>query len=262
MKKLLALLLALVMVMALAACAPAADKDEKETEAATEPSAPESDPVPEVTVMSYEEFMAAEVDAQVTIETYVQAKQGWWNNQLSMYVQSPEGATFIYNASVTEEEAAKLVPGTKIRVTGPKAIFNGLHEINAGATVEILEGDTYIAEAQDLTAKLGTEELTAHMGQYASFKGLTIEAINDKGDAFQYSWDGSGTADSDSDLYFKASVDGKSCTFVVEYYFTGPDTEAFQTVTGLKVGDKVDIDCFLYWYDGAQPHITAITPAA
>ena len=80
MKKILSLALALVMVMAFAACAPAADKDEKETEAATEPSAPEADPVPEVTVMSYEEFMAAEVDTQVTIETYVQAKQGWWNN--------------------------------------------------------------------------------------------------------------------------------------------------------------------------------------
>ena len=259
MKKLLALLLALVMVMAFAACGETAEPTEAPTEAPTD--APEDDE-PVATVMSYEEFMAAEADTQVTIETYVQAKQGWWNDQLSMYVQSPEGATFIYNAAVTEEEAAKLVPGTKIRVTGPKAIFNGLHEINAGATVEILEADPYIAEAQDLTAKLGTEELTAHMGQYASFKGLTIEAVNDKGDAFQYNWDGSGTADSDSDLYFKASVDGKSCTFVVEYYFTGPDTDTFKAVTGLKVGDKVDIDCFMYWYDGAQPHVTAITPAA
>ena len=31
-------------------------------------------------VMSYAEYASAAVDSEVTVETYVQAKQGWWEN--------------------------------------------------------------------------------------------------------------------------------------------------------------------------------------
>ena len=49
-------------------------------------------------VMSYEEYAAAELDSFVIVETYVQAKQGWWYNTEkstdvgTFYMQSPDGA--------------------------------------------------------------------------------------------------------------------------------------------------------------------------
>ena len=67
------------------------------------------------------ERVAAEMQAQVTVETYVQATQSWWNNQITVYAQSEDGAYFIYNMECSEENAAKLVPGAKIRVTGYKS---------------------------------------------------------------------------------------------------------------------------------------------
>ena len=79
--------------------------------------------------------------------------------------------------------------------------------------------------------------------------------------AFLYNWDGSGTADSDSDLYFKASVNGQTYTFVIEYYLTGADSDAYKAVQNLKVGDIVDMEGFVYWYEGIQPHVTSITVA-
>ena len=36
----------------------------------------------------------------------------------------------------------------------------------------------------------------------------------------------------------------------------------YAAVETLKVGDKIDVEGFLYWYSGAQPHVTKVTPAA
>jgi len=47
----------------------------------------------------------------------------------------------------------------------------------------------------------------------------------------------------------------------VESYLTGADTDVYKAVEELKVGDKVDITCFLYWYNGANPHVIGIEKA-
>ena len=39
----------------------------------------------------------------------------------------------------------------------------------------------------------------------------------------------------------------------------GPDTDVYKAVKELKVGDVVDLEGFLYWYEGPNPHITAVT---
>ena len=189
MKKLIAMLLALTMVLALAACT----AEPAPTESTPAPS--ESTPADETSkAMTYEEFMAAEADAEVTIESYVQATQGWWDNTIVIYLQGPDGAYFSYGTKCSEEDAAKLVPGTKVRITGTKAVFNGEVEVMDG-TFEFVEGaDTYVAEAMDATALLGTEELEKHMNKKVSFKGMTVAAANDEGAAFLYKWDGSGKA--------------------------------------------------------------------
>lgn len=241
MKKFFAVLLALSMVFALAAC----------TSGSNEPAAePEVDIFAKGEgVMTYAEYAAADLDTEVTIETFVQATQSWWDNTITAYTQDNEGAYFLYNMACSEEDAAKLVPGTKIKVTGFKSEWSGEVEI-VDATFEIEEG-SYIAEATDVTALLGTDEMIEHQNQFVAFKGMTVES-----EAI-YKWDGSG-ADGD-DLYFQVSKDGQTYTFTVESYLCGAGTEVYEAVKGLKTGDTVDLEGFCYWYEGLNPHITSVT---
>ena len=64
------------------------------------------------------------------------------------------------------------------------------------------------------------------------------------------------------DLYFKVSKDGQTYEFTVEFYLCGQDTEVYKAVEALNVGDVVDLQGYLYWYNGANPHIIAVTKAA
>ena len=64
------------------------------------------------------------------------------------------------------------------------------------------------------------------------------------------------------DIYVTLGLNGASYSFCVEVYLTGPDTEVYQTVGTLAAGDVVDVEGFLYWYEGPNPHITAISLAA
>ena len=216
----------------------------------------------DVVVMSYAEYAAAELETQVVVETYVQAKQSWWENSATLYTQDQGGAYFIYNVACFEEDYAKLTEGTKIRVTGYKAEWAGEIEIIDG-TFEIIEGDTFVAEPKDVTSLLGTDELIDSQNQLVSFKGMTVEPSTDADGnevAYLYSWDGSGTEG--DDLYFNVSVNGNTYSFVVESYLCDSTTEVYSAVKNLQVGDKIDMEGFLYWYEGVNPHIISVTPAA
>ncbi len=238
MKKLLALVLALTMVL----CAAMAAAEG-------------------VAVMTHAGFIALEMDSPVTVETYVQAHQILKEGKVSVYAQSEDGAYFLYGVPCTEEELAKLVPGTKIRVSGYKTEWSGEVEIG-DATIEILEGDPFIAEAADVTALLGADEIIDRQNEFVAFKGMTVEPIKIQDDeteyAFLYSWDGSGTREGNSDLYFNVSVNGQTYQFTVESDLCGNETDVYKAVENLKVGDTVDLEGFLYWYNGVNPHITKI----
>ncbi|MBQ4618545.1 MAG: hypothetical protein IJB25_01515 [Clostridia bacterium] len=216
-------------------------------------------------VMTYADYVAAELDAEITVETYIQAKQGWWENNgvgnATFYTQNEEGAFFLYNMPCSQEEFELLTVGTKIRVTGYKAEWAGEVEI-VDATYEIIEGN-YVAEALDVTALLGTEELINFQNQFVSFKGMTVEAAGKDAEgndvAFLYNWDGSGQ--DGNDLYFNVSLNGATYTFTVESYLTGAGTEVYEAVKALKIGDVIDMEGFLDGYEGVNPHITAVAPA-
>ena len=78
---------------------------------------------------------------------------------ITVYAQDADGAYFIYDMECSEADAEKLVPGAKIKVSGYKAEWSGEVEI-VDATFEFVEGaDPFVAEAKDLTDKLGTDEL-------------------------------------------------------------------------------------------------------
>ena len=247
MKKITALLLTTVLAVSLVGCGGTGTKDATDTA-----------DVKSEGVMTYAEYVAADLDSEVVIETYVQAKQSWWDNQATVYTQDKDGAYFLYNMACSEEDYEKLTPGTKIKVTGYKSEWSGEVEIT-DATFEIEEG-SYIAPAEDITALLGTDELINHQNEFVSFKGMTVEASADADGnevPFLYSWDGSGQ-DGD-DLYFNVSLDGETYTFTVESYLCDNTTDVYKTVQSLQVGDTVDMEGFLYWYEGVNPHITSVT---
>lgn len=251
MKKLLSMLLLCTMVLTMVGCS--TDK-EADTDAKSEG------------VMTHEEYTKAELKSEVVIETYVQGKQSWYQDAATLYTQDKDGAYFVYNVACTEEEYNKLEKGTKIKVTGYKDEWSGEVEVIDGS-LEILDGK-YVAEALDVTKMLGTDELIDHQNEFVSFSGLTVEASKDANGndvAFLYNWDGSGQEGTDSDLYFNVSANGNTYTFVVEYYTCdangayGADTDVYKAVQNLKVGDTIDIEGFLYWYEGAQTHVTSVT---
>ena len=223
MKKIIAMLLVLSMVLAFAGCAGSK-------------------------AMTHDEYMAAALDAEVSIETYVQAHQSWWDNKITVYCQSPDGAYFLYELACSEEDAAKLVPGTKIAVKGFKGEWAGEVEVMDG-TFEFVKGDSYIAEALDVTELLGTDELIAHQNEFVSFTGMTVEAIEYK------------NGEPGDDIYVTLGYNGASYSFCVEVYLTGPESDVYTTVGSLNVGDVVNVEGFLYWYEGVNPHITAISLA-
>ncbi|MBR3691452.1 MAG: hypothetical protein IKL89_01970, partial [Clostridia bacterium] len=237
MKKIVAVLLAAAMVLALAACAPVEN-----------PSSSVVDDTPKA--MTYAEFNAAALEAEVVVETYIQAKQGWWEKDgvgvATFYTQNEEGAYFVYEMPCSKDDYDnKLVKGAKIRVTGYKAAWSGEVEI-IDAKYEVLEGN-YVATAKDLTDKLGAEDLIDYQNQLALFKGMTVEKIEYK------------NGQPGDDIYVTLGYNGASYSFCVECYLTGPDTDVYKAVGELKTGDVVDVEGFVYWYEGINTHITAVS---
>ena len=223
MKKIIAMLLVLTMALALAGCGGSK-------------------------AMTHEQYMAAEMQAEVTVETYVQAHQSWRDNKVTVYCQSPDGAYFLYELSCSEEDAAKLTPGTKIRVTGNKGEWAGEVEIMDG-TFEFVKGDSFIAQPLDVTNLLDSDELIKHQNELVSFTGMTVENIEYK------------NGEPGDDIYVTLGHNGGSYSFCVEVYLTGTDSDVYTTVGELEEGDVVNVEGFLYWYEGVNPHITAISVA-
>lgn len=279
MKKILSMLLAVGMACSLAACAggssssQAASEETSSSEAVSSEAATEEEAVPAEQdapqleavasgeVMNYDQYMAAELDTQVTIQAYVQAKQSWWEDKATVYLQDQDGGYFAYDMACSEEDYEKLTEGTCIRVTGFKSEWSGEVEIMDG-TFEFVEGaDTFVADARDVTEMLGTDELVYSQNQKVAFKGLTVAPSTVEGSdeeyAFLYNWDGSG--EDGDDLYFNVSYNGETYTFTVESYLCDNTTDVYAAVKNLQVGQTIDAEGFLYWYEGVNPHITSVT---
>ncbi len=155
MKKTIALTLMLALVLSLTACGKGGDNGaDKKSDG----------------VMTYAEYDAAAVDSAVVIETYVQAKQSWWDNKATLYTQDKDGA-------------------------------------------------------------------------YAEMFRIQSQYYKEEG----------------NDLYFNVSLNGETYTFTVESYLCGADTDVYKAVKNLNVGDTVDMEGYLYWYEGVNPHITSVT---
>ena len=209
--------------------------------------------------MSHSDFEEADLDTEVKLSVYVQATQSWWDGKISVYAAAHDGAYFIYNMACSEEDAKELTKGKNIIVTGYKGEWSGEMEV-IDATFEFGDDSSLISNPVDITEFLGTDDLVSYMNEYVSFKGLEVVPVgkNDAGEdaAWFYKWDNSGSEG--DDLYFKVSDGKNEYTFTVESYLCGPDTDVYKAVKELKVGDHISVECFLYWYEGPNPHVTSV----
>ena len=257
--------------------------EETEEAAETEEDAAAEENLDADRALTYEEYADADIDTLVTIEAYVQGKQAWSQNNKDMgtdtvtiYAQDEDGGYFLYNIPCSKADYYKLKEGTRIRYTGYKSEWAGEVEVvadDALSPIEILGGRTFIAEPVDVTDIMEDEdEISRYMNQKVAFTDLTVaapdaksgedeetEAEADDAPAFLYGWDGSGQEG--DDLYFFAEKDGKKYEFVVESSLCDKDSDVYKAVKELKVGDQIDLEGFLYWYEGMQPHITSVTVA-
>lgn len=279
MRKVFSVILALCLTASLAACAgtnstesSTASTSSTTSESSVSEAASDSSVSSEETssstdtasgeVMSYDEYMAADLNTEVTIQAYVQAKQAWnaEDETATVYLQDQDGAYFTYGMACSEEDYGKLTEGTCIQVTGYKSEWSGEIEITDGSFTFVDGADTFVAEPVDVTEMLGTDEMESYQNQKVSFKGLTVEASTDANGneaAFLYNYDGSG-ADGD-DLYFNVSYNGQTYTFTVESDLCDNTTDVYKAVTNLQIGQTIDAEGFLYWYEGVNPHITSVT---
>ena len=279
MKKAIVIMLTGAMMLAAVACGGGSSNSTPAQESKTEEAKPaeETHETVESTVeepeqtepnisedaMSFEDYMAAATDTEVVVQGSIQGKQNYFvkddQGKASIYLQDQNGgAYFIYELPCTEKEYELMEIGKTIKVKGYKSEWSGEIEVIDIETWMFVDGD-YIAEAEDVTALLGTDDLAAKMNKKVLFKGMKVEPIKDKDNndvAFIYNYDGSGTEG--DDLYFNVSVNGQTYTFTVESYLCGPDSDIYKAVKDFHIGDVIDLEGFLYWYNGPNPHITAV----
>lgn len=281
MKKLLAILLTVAMVMGLAACTPATPTTEAPVETTTQaPTTPEqtttapttTEPTteeptteePKPQVISYDEFVALPLESEVVIEAWIQlvAYNAEYGNA-DLFLADEDGAYFVYRMVVTPEEAALLEEGKKIRITGFKAEWSGEVEIT-DAKFEVAEGETekYKSVALNISALPKDDDLATLMNRrIALSSAVVLPSVSKAGEESPFLYDYNGTGEDGDNLYFNVKVGKQEYTLVVDRDEFGAGTEVYEAVKQLSVGDVIDLEGFLYWYEGPQPHIIEIRPA-
>ena len=244
-KKLILILIALVLTAGLASCS----------------SAPGNNTVT-VPALTYAEYAAASDEAKVVIEGYLQSYAlVYGDTRVSMFLQDDDGAYYVYLAVCDAEKANQLEIGKLIRVTGVKGSYAGEREVQEQSTFEILSGSK-IYDPADITSLLGSEPtLEKMMNRRVCLKGLVIRESYGKDDAscaYLYNWDGSGKAGDNNDVYFSASHGEDYSLFVVESDEYQEGSSVYSSAVSVSVGDVVDLEGFLYWYNGPNIHVSSM----
>ncbi len=241
MKKYLAIILALVMVLSFAACG---KKDPKPAE--VDPNAKDQG------VLTHSEFIAAADGTDVTIEGFITAKidgTAWGN--CSLILQDGDGAYYVYRMPIEADEFSKLEVGQKVKVSGVRTAWAGENEIKeATGSYEIVEG-TYTFDYKDVTELVGKDELVDLQNIKARINGAKVVS------APMYKWDGSG--EKGDDLYVTFEINGAEYPFLVETDVCNGDSDVYKAVEALTVGQTVDLEGFLYWYNIPQMWIVNVT---
>ena len=83
---------------------------------------------------------------------------------------------------------------------------------------------------------------------------MTVVAYDETNVPFTYKGGQQG-----SDIYIKLSNGTTTVECCVSRYLRPSTTDTYKTIESLKVGDKVTVTAFLYWYNGANPQILSVT---
>ena len=215
-----------------------------------------------VPALTYAEYAAASDEAKVVIEGYIQSYAlVYGGSRVSMFLQDDDGGYYVYLAVCDAEKASQLEIGKLVRVTGVKGSYAGEREVQEQSTFEFLS-ESKIYDPFDITALLGeTPTLEKMMNRRVSLKGLVIResyGTDDASFAFLYNWDGSGKAGDNNDIYFSASHGEDYSLFVVESDENQEGSSVYSSATSFSVGDVVDLEGFLYWYNGPNIHVSSI----
>lgn len=265
MKKIILGLLVFVAVFSLASCG---KNEATATPTGDEPSNITTPTQDEIKTMTYSEFMAAESGDDVRIEGYIAAKQSFWNNAAVVYLVGGIGEGYlIYNMPMTEEEYNSLYTiGTCINVKGTKAIYALEHEIDGAKGVDVTvknDAKEFQKEAIDLTESVDSDAIFKYQNAYfkATLKVKEYTTTSsDTGVSANKAYGYKGDEPTD-DLYICFEDEkGNVLNACIEAYLTNKTTDVYDYVLNhLEVGQLVTIEGYLYWWNGANPHITSIT---
>ena len=208
-------------------------------------------------VLSYSEFLAKETGSTVKISGYIMDRQSWWTSndqgKATFYIADKDGAYFVYNLFCTKEQFDNsLTIGTHVEIEGYKTAWKGEVEIQGDqsgkeATFTVMNDYKFLASATNLTSLLTNKtELAKHNNEKVSFNGMTVVSVT------------APTSDG-GDIYFDVKYtpengEAVTYTFCVESYLRDKTTSVYQTVLGLKAGDKVNLTGYLYIYNDPQLH--------
>lgn len=203
------------------------------------------------------EFDAAEEQAVVTVETYIQAKfplNSWGSTNI--YAQDKDGGYYVYRYYCDQAKFDTLTIGQKVKITGTKASWAGEVEFGEShdTVIDVLDGK-WVASPKNLTATVGNdEEMIKYQNCLVEFKNVTVlEHDEGKNNGFAYKGDTEG-----DDIYIKLKCPNGTIECCVEVDFTNSESTVYKTAQSLKVGDKVTLQGFLNWYDMPNPHVSSI----
>ena len=227
-----------------------------ETVTETTTKAPEPTTTVATNVLSYDEYIAAEVGSEVTIEAYITGRTTWYNNAASFYLADDNGGYYVYNLPCTEEEYASLLINKKLQVTGAKAEWKGEVEINGQTATEnagyIVLGASKTYDAI-LVNDIAKATLDLYKNQLVKTKELTVtKAPYTNHDDFTLA------PKAGTDVYVEVTDGTNTFLFVVEAYLEDSlyDSNTYKNVCALHVGDKVVLEGFIYYWENPQMQIT------
>ena len=230
-------------------------------ETTTETKAPETTTTVATNVLSYDEYIAAEVGSEVTIEAYITGRTTWYNNAASFYLADDNGGYYVYNLPCTEEEYASLLINKKLQVTGAKAEWKGEVEINCQTATEnggwqLCDGEDFNPSSTNITS-IAKDVLDNYKNQSVKALGLTVTKA-----PYTNFEDFTLEPKAGADVYFEVKDDaGNTATFVVEAYLENSQygSDVYNAVCALNVGDRIDLEGFVYYWENPQLQVTGLT---
>ena len=161
------------------------------------------------------------------------------------------------------KEYADLQPGAFIQVSGFKGIWSGEIEVTDAEGFIMPYGyavDSYLAKPVNVLHIPNVEAAEAYMNKLIGANGAKIVASEDAdGNEVPFLYEHNGSGQEGDDIYFKVELYGATYTLTVETDEFPAGSEVYETAKTLQIGDVIDLEGFLYWYEGPQPHVSKIT---